>query len=1048
MTFPSYSIYRGHAEQGIGEGPGRASSSSEQFLYACDAIWRIQGFADAVRRWLAVDFKPIHRVDTGANLEAWSCLSTPQFTLIARGLVSGPPAGAGAPYFAHGRVWTGGADSAEFDPAVYLGHRDSFDAAARRPLGHWEPRPAGPFTSLLRAERSAATRLLAQLYAARRNSPPRAVVIAVAHPVFSAGGPLPQLIAFARSALPAELRRNLHVRIYTRNPELFLGELKAGLIVVPNQDAENAMRVCRNAMLLAADGHPLDPSDRATPQDETYARAVVGRVLEYPDHLTRFTASYRPTLPERGALIVYNLIVARADPPLLSDLLEYLYGRAPDGDGDLPWCELIPPTAMQTVDGAVLARLALRPAATADARALWQLVVAEMRRRPVEIGEELRAWWKPSDNPSQPRILLELVSARVAALAVAASLMRQLPGGPILEALAAPVTCEALLLCIQEGECPEEWADAFLTSTSPYTLTLGLLRRCQGSSPWLRLGYRVLSELLRRNTNLPREAGVLALGLALPEDIASSLVLAEVRYRAASRSELLAGYGQEIVNATIFQRFSEAPQRKWLMKEIGKSHWRCLESFDVPETWVGDVVEVMPSSLLSKRNTRTLAELLDRTGAVRMNAATLLDERMTSNPAQTTASLLAFGKWMKWRSHTQVPPRVLGVAAKSWLLDPSGGRKWEEWQRVIIDLPTLTAADLTLLSKVRRPPWPWIQGHEMAQRRDLLRKAADAQTRQWLVGVDSGFISLIEDPGPVRKLDPPRPIVSAAAAALPTLPPPRSPDDRDQFFAELVRNPESAGMALERGEHWSDPVFQARLVKWLVDHPDVPPIVLGWLEKRAPLVNRPLVPEYPGLEKTAEGLLKKGYPSLADFLWPSISRSQLYGEAVASLAHGTVGAPCWRVLARESEKTLERGGKSLLEGVASLIRKGDPILWKALDQHGWKVFKAELAEYPQLLQPPANGRSVLPALEVAALLRNNDPVAVIAVELIFGMASPVDKAEWWTAMFRGFEGLPRRSGRVHHRDARQNAMNAILEVERQLPPAAREAMCLAQKQTE
>ena len=79
---------------------------------------------------------------------------------------------------------------------------------------------------------------------------------------------------FARGALPAGLKRDCSVRLYTRTPELFLGHLKATLVVVPEEVASQALGVRREAILLDRNGGRL-----AGPAVERSALAYAEAVL-------------------------------------------------------------------------------------------------------------------------------------------------------------------------------------------------------------------------------------------------------------------------------------------------------------------------------------------------------------------------------------------------------------------------------------------------------------------------------------------------------------------------------------------------------------------------------------------------------------------------------------------------------------------------------------------------------------------------------------------------------------------------------------------------
>src|SRR5579862_9245849 len=291
---------------------------------------------EELKPWFMVEL-PTANTSIGSDHESWSCFRALGFQFVVRTLIRSGVRDGLLSGFTHARVW-GCGGKASIDPGAMLGRSDAF--AGRFPNCYEHDEPPAPemvWSDLVRAEREASVRLLSQIYHARLEGRP--IVIVASHEEFVAGGRVHGLVAFARAALPMALKADLRVRIGTRRPGQFLGALDAGVVVIESFQATEAMRSCRDAMLLTSDGDPLD---RAMRRDDGYGRAIVGRVLklpEFPSSLFDFTARFRPEMPVHTASIVYNFAAASKNPDFLKQLLEMYLAKV--GAADTPWKEIV-----------------------------------------------------------------------------------------------------------------------------------------------------------------------------------------------------------------------------------------------------------------------------------------------------------------------------------------------------------------------------------------------------------------------------------------------------------------------------------------------------------------------------------------------------------------------------------------------------------------------------------------------------------------------------------------------------------------------------------
>jgi hypothetical protein len=138
-----------------------------------------------------------------------------------------------------------------------LGNLSIIAGAAERPSVEFPARPSvrghvDAHKSLLPAAKEILTSLLHGLM---KNVP--VVVAAPAHQ-FGVDGPIAPLLALVEILMPRQWSENLNVRGFTRNPALFLNELKCALIAVPSDAAEDVFEVRRDSILLDEHGRTVE----------------------------------------------------------------------------------------------------------------------------------------------------------------------------------------------------------------------------------------------------------------------------------------------------------------------------------------------------------------------------------------------------------------------------------------------------------------------------------------------------------------------------------------------------------------------------------------------------------------------------------------------------------------------------------------------------------------------------------------------------------------------------------------------------------------------
>ncbi|MEE8524543.1 MAG: hypothetical protein V3T72_11480 [Thermoanaerobaculia bacterium] len=227
-------------------------------------------------------------------------------------------------------------------------------------------------------------------------------------------------MSLARAALPSDLKQGCRIRIYTRNPELFLRHRDADLVVVPETVAATALAARRDATLLdrrgqQGAGRDLDPRARA------YAEAVVERACKIPQSLLAFSARFGrdrdgvslPSAEEvRSLQITYNLAFAMSgSEQRRGDLLrKYLFKKASELS-PLPWDRLIDAREWASFPRQAILESLLQPVNDAGSRALQRELEAAAGRLGLVVDPLPDGWWADGDEDKRRR-LVELLSHR------------------------------------------------------------------------------------------------------------------------------------------------------------------------------------------------------------------------------------------------------------------------------------------------------------------------------------------------------------------------------------------------------------------------------------------------------------------------------------------------------------------------------------------------------------------------------------------------------------------------------------------------------------
>lgn len=1011
----SLSVYRGQSLRGIGEGPGRPVTQGEQYLGASPELARDAELLDAIRLWMSLDSDPADHTKLHDHLEAWSFCTAGRWQLVARLASAGTFLDGRAAYFSHGRLWPLDA-GAGFDPGLHLGRSEAFETPWRDDsTGQRVPEPDQPLfqKERIEAEPDVAALFLAHLLQSCSRQRPLAVLAPLSE--FAAGASLPSLVAFARGALPADLRKECRVRIYTRTPELFLRSPGAALIAMPEDLQERVQSVRRDARLIDRQGRvlagePLDPVAQA------YAEAVLERALRIPAGLTRFGERFRdrrsrtPGLPDqrdvRGIQVTYNLAVALA-------------GSAEDR-GDLV--------------RSYLPRVAQKLGLEVD----WRQLIT---------SEEWQAF------PLEPLLGLLFMDTQ------------ELPPG-VRELQKAVEQSGALVRAVEQGVLDPARVRTFLQSAPASRLASvaqellrvrGLFGGSWGDSPAL------LLEGLRRLPRVPPELAPLLLQAGRELDPAAGLPLYLRLADLLARIEEEAGpQGGNELRARLWRALPQItdPEARDLLVEAALSpQWRCLQpqslalAGQLREPWL----ETMAPRLVEHQD---LLQALDVAALLRL-AARLetqgdlervfdsVDIHLTRDLQSVTDSLTWAGWWTAWRKMSRLlvgEPGWRRPAAEAWLTSRSWTREeareatQEDWSWVMQELSAgpLDAGRPLPWSGGGGPRrlWPWIPPFEEEQLADLARKAPDLGSlaelaeallsdparpdfgepvhryilrhsifaRHFLQEDALGWLVDKEWRGELPALNLATSLQLWRQAAR--LRPDQASQARLASVLHCLKADEQAEAAIEAASEpslWASPRFLGGLAAWMNKRGSVAKIDRGLAEKidqriqgepdRRPKGERKLIQELLKLRlKKAAALLDSGPPG-------EIEQESLIEAVIEALATGSRNDECWPELAA----AIESGSASRhpLTSIAERIREEEGERRALLVRRGWRNFEEAARAHPWLMTFRSE-QTDLPVFDLAASLSAPGGLGNAALSVLFSAEqSQRGRIEWWEALLHG-----------------------------------------------
>lgn len=799
------SIYRGQSKTGIGEGPGAPISHGEQYLDAECGLGEREALLDAIRPWMTLDSDPADLRNLDQPLEAWSVLPTEELFFVVR-LVSAGVYDRRAAYFAHGRAWPIGSWPPGFDPGVLLGLAAAFEKPwrDRTPGEHSFSTVSEEDYKVRRLEDDDApvvSRFLAHLFQAMEQG--RRVLVAVPVREFAAGGSLPDLLSFARAALPRHLKARCAVRIYTQTPELYLRG--SNLVVIPESGATDAMRVDRNAVLLDHTGacHSRDSLEDGVSR---YAEAVVDRTKNAPAGLLyfseRFSSLYGPQgfgwqepSDQQEIKVVYNLAFGlSASEEQRGALLEKFLIKTAQ-KSQLVWNRLIRDEEWLAFPDHSLAELLLMNEADFPAYqgSLLQQADDLVRTWPAdrqeniqeEIGRRLDSWWDPRNKKKQLR-LVELFGQGLVTVSVL-----DRPGLP--PSLLGQVAREnvsvlkALADATSAGQKAPTWVEEFLGDAEPvdnlFQLAGYLLSHTDTWRSWDRYPYRVFDYLFEKTPEsrfwpaIIRRAKDNMNGLRpCPEVL---LQLAELQVRLAPDMETERDYFRSQL-LDIRWTPADVQAQESVIRAALSPAWKSLtpealfKSHDeLRWPWLADHLDLLLESeeVRDRLSTSKLLAMASKAttggnGALLRSVFDTVSVRMGKDLADTTHALVTSGWWPGWRRQA---PEISNYrqAALAWLQCPywreshdvdssifeveharSAEATFETWCQVMTDLQPdgLSSEEIQELCSERAPRWPWIPPFEQDQVMGLASLAKNMDALADLVeGIPQNQVPLGQD---------------------------------------------------------------------------------------------------------------------------------------------------------------------------------------------------------------------------------------------------------------------------------------------------------------
>lgn len=775
MTDRHYSLFRGKARSGLGEGPGSQVGLGEQYLDADKELFT-QAICEAARPWLTLD-APDQALSE--RLESWSCFPAKDLFFVSRSVAVRVGFDPRPTYFTHARAFPLSEALGPVDPGAYIGVSAAFDEP-------WLPGarpPTTPLPSVLPpspdpSEWGVATSLLAHLYQAFVRKYP--VVIVASPGDCSAGGRLFALISYARAALPWSIKRQYRARLFTREPRLFLRQLDAHLLVIPESVAAEALEARREALLLDSKANVVRGPALGR-EARGYAEALQVSVNKFPRALLSFASRVSAHLREDAlpgsqevlvAQAIYNL--SAAGPAQMDSLFWFLLTRlSAEATSPLPFDTILLPAEIAAVSDARMKEALLHgskgEALSSSAEALLRVVVTAARARGLTLDAEVRAFTEPLPDAQLRKMgwlaREQLLSAKaMAEKTVTLPLARVAEILPVFEALVHeraagvlgqrdqafddlsiwadrdPAVRDLLLDATSESVLGDRWLVATIDRARAEGLSdlaMSLLQR-EPRAPALTNAWNRTFPRLRAlpGTDL-RRAHESLLAQVRRTDPAN----APVRYvELMILLDACNGLPREVVETwqQALQKIRDPAIRRWIVTQGGSTTGICVDrdgKLLFPVTWDRDVAGLVlgKSEAPARLSLHALSRLVRSADSEGPNALFKAFLAHANRDAavdldKATSVLVNEGAWLVWRASTPnaVDPRR---RAHAWLAASHASRRdapmIEEWQFVIQDLgERLDDEDMRLLVETdssgrARALWPRIAPYENQQLRQL-----------------------------------------------------------------------------------------------------------------------------------------------------------------------------------------------------------------------------------------------------------------------------------------------------------------------------------------
>lgn len=1030
------SIYRGYCTgSGLGELPGDASGRGEQYVAADSELWKVPGLADEARKWMTLyDDQSVAIAD---NIEGWSYFGYRDLRFVVKLIPSGE-FGTRLAYFSHARAWRIGDFQGSDDPGALLGRSDAFHPAWRegqpiRPVP--DVRPAMVWREAVHAQPWVAIRLLAQLYRACVTHRP--VVMGQPFHAFLSGSRLHQLVAFARAALPADIKRDCRIRVYTGYPEAYLGELKADLVIIP-MELLNKVRAARpDVTLLDTDAKAKSGSEA----DVRYAREVVDRVValqEFPDSLFTFTrrvAFPRDRIPSEveaaSVPVIYNLVAVAGNRVSMDKLLEHEVKEAAQRKTVLNWNQLITEEEWRHFSQGALAKAALTLATSDDLRTLRQRVREELAKKNAQLDMEALEWTRALSQEIRPAEILKLAQDKLVSRSGLVSLLRQISGDEICALLTDRYNVQQVTSILCDADIPEEWTEALARDSAPLA---AILRLAKKGPAWRKIVYlNVSNRVTSAEADPAWLPDLLTLGPPNPlPNLEQYLDFAELLERMDSDEGR-----REIVNLQNFIQTSE--ERRRLCQILSRSRWPVLSKyFTIPSSWDPDVADLLLGSRdqLARIDTDRLLKLVGSGKPFSGDLLSALDQKMERHLDATTGSLVRARRWLEWRSFRRnaLPSFSYRDCARIWLRIRPNDPSLEEWKRVMSDLGQLSLEMLQDLHR-RFPdtnrPWPQVQLFEDEQLADMAELCPDlgvvAELAELMGSNIPAYGAVLISSRFVRKVSEQalRCLNGRYATQTPV------PLDEAQYLFEnagsrrqdalvvlsqsvimnMINSTEEAERVATRTQLWDEPSFHKLAVDWLRHKFDrnqpsqwkVPEVLNRYVtESWSPVGKADSV-----LEAVAEACLERGLSRLADFLQPDF-----YVKLVRALLHGESANPVWQTFVVEVKKfNNSQVDQHPLRILTKKIQSLPLEQQQGIAERGWTTFKQACLLIPESICFFAVCQNTLPIIHLAAGMRQDVSLGKVAKGVLYvtNAHNHFEPAAWWAAFFESVKICHRRS---------------------------------------